>query len=308
MKTRFCLFTNDVETTSITNNSLNDETGMKVFKEGMPALLELYAKHKIRATFFFTGYIAKLIPDVVKMIVPYGHEVASHGLRHEPQYSFDNLSFDEQKVHLFESKKILEDITGNEIITFRAPAARVQKNTTLALAETGFSVDSSISSQRFDFFLSFGNLQKLRWLSAPRNPYFTAQNDIFKRGQGKILEIPISALVVPYIGTTLRIFPNSIKLVRSLLDLESSISGKPIVFLTHPNEFIQEKDNGGNTKRRAQNFFSYLFGDIIRRRLKLKNLGPGAISLLEKEIKYFNEKGYKFLTCKDYYSMKKNIV
>ena len=261
-----------------------------------------------RPPFFLTGYIAKLIPDIVKMIQPYGHEIASHGLTHEPRFAFDNLSLDNQKVHLLESKKILEDISGDEIITFRAPAARVQKNTALALAETGFSVDSSISSQRFDFFLSFGNLKKLKWMVAPRNSYFTSSNDIFKKGSGDILEIPISAFIIPYIGTTLRMFPSLIKYIRTILDFENSINEKPIVFLTHPNEFIDEEDNGIKIKRRTENFLSYVFGDMIRRKLKLKNLGPSAISLLEKEIKFFNKKGYKFLTCKEYYSIKKNNI
>ena len=42
------------------------------------------------------------------------------------------------------SKKILEDISGDEVITFRAPAARVQKNTAVALEKTGYKIDSSI--------------------------------------------------------------------------------------------------------------------------------------------------------------------
>ena len=45
--------TNDVETTSIVNGGLRDDTGVKVWKEGLPRLLELYAKYDVRATFFF---------------------------------------------------------------------------------------------------------------------------------------------------------------------------------------------------------------------------------------------------------------
>ena len=100
----FVLLTNDVETTSIWHNFLRDETGIKVYKEGMPAFLDLYDKYNIKST-FFTGHITRLIPDIVKMIQPYGHEIASHGLTHEPKYSFDNLSLDEQIRHLTESKK-----------------------------------------------------------------------------------------------------------------------------------------------------------------------------------------------------------
>ena len=33
---KYCLLTNDVETTSIWHNDLRDSTGYKVYKEGMP--------------------------------------------------------------------------------------------------------------------------------------------------------------------------------------------------------------------------------------------------------------------------------
>ena len=81
-KRKTCIFTNDVETTSILFNKLRDETGLKVLEEGMPLLLDLYSKYNIKTTFFFTGYIANKFPELVKMVVPYGHEVASHGYSH----------------------------------------------------------------------------------------------------------------------------------------------------------------------------------------------------------------------------------
>jgi peptidoglycan-N-acetylglucosamine deacetylase len=41
---KYCLLTNDVETTSIWHNSLPDDTGKKVLEEEMPILLDLYEK------------------------------------------------------------------------------------------------------------------------------------------------------------------------------------------------------------------------------------------------------------------------
>ena len=118
MKDKYSLFTNDVETTSIWLNTLRDETGLKVLKEGMPALLDLYAKYNIKTTFFFTGYIAKLIPEVVKMILPFRHEVGSHGMSHLKENGFDVMPLKKQITHLKDSKKILEDISGEEVVSF----------------------------------------------------------------------------------------------------------------------------------------------------------------------------------------------
>jgi len=68
------LLSNDVETTSIWFNDLRDDTGKKVLKEGMPRLLDLYAKHSVKSTFFYTGYMAKLYPEVVRMAINAPHQ------------------------------------------------------------------------------------------------------------------------------------------------------------------------------------------------------------------------------------------
>ncbi len=295
------LFTNDVETTSIWLNTLRDETGLKVLKEGMPALLELYAKYNIRTTFFFTGYIARLYPEVVKMILPFGHEVGSHGMSHLKENGFDVMPLNKQINHLNESKKILEDISGTEVISFRAPALRVNQDTAIALTETNYAIDSSVASQRFDMFLSFGGLNKIKWLFAPRKPYRTKKNNLFIRGDGNIFEIPISATFMPYVGTTMRIFPRITSLQRRLLNIESKLSGKPVVFLIHPNEVIDESDEPRIINRRAKNYLMFLFQDALRAQLKIKNLGEKCIRIYEKEIKYFYDNKYTFLTFKDYY-------
>ena len=107
---KYCLLTNDVETTSIWHNDLRDSTGFKVYKEGMPLLLNIYRKYNVKSTFYFTGHIAKLIPDIVKMVLKDGHEVGSHGLRHEKEFGFDVMSLDSQIEHLKESKKSFIDV------------------------------------------------------------------------------------------------------------------------------------------------------------------------------------------------------
>ena len=297
---KFCLLTNDVETTSIWHNSLRDETGIKVYKEGMPKLLDLYEKYNIKSTFFFTGYIAKLIPEVVKMVIPNGHEVGSHGMSHERIDGFDLMTIDNQILNLKTSKKILEDITGNEVVSFRAPALRVSKNTVIALEESEYLIDSSIASQRFDMFMSFGGLKKLNWLFAPRLPYRASKKSIFKKGYSNIVEVPLSASFIPYVGTTLRIFPWISKYQRKILSLESSLIGKPIVFDVHPNEFIDESMEKREKKKRASNLFLSFFQDYLRSKLKAKNLGDSGIKLYEREINSFQKQNFKFTTVKNY--------
>lgn len=298
------MITNDVETTSILNHKLRDKTGEYVMNQGMPRLLDLYDKYGVKATFFYTGHIAQLYPDVVRMAHERGHEVGSHGLTHEVSKAFDVLSPEEQLSHLKQSKQILEDIIGEEVVSFRAPAARVDKKFPLIMKEAGFKVDSSVSSQRLDMMFSFGALKKLHWLTAPRKAYFTQTDNIFRRGDSEVLEAPISAMGFPYIGTFMRIAPGVNRLTRRMLFWETVCNGRQFVFLTHPNEFIDEDRETNEIERRAGNYISYLLGDVLRHKLKVKNLGEKALPIYERELSFFKDKGFRFLTCKDLYDLK----
>ena len=297
---KYCLLTNDVETTSIWFNSLRDETGYKVLREGMPPLLDIYDKYNIKTTFFFTGYIAKMFPDIVKMIIPYGHEVGSHSLLHKKEAGHDVSDLKTQIYYLSESKKILEDISGQEVISFRAPALRVNQFTAKALIQTGYKIDSSIASQRFDMFMSFGSLKKLNWLTAPRLPYKTSIDSLFKKGNSPIVEVPLSATLFPYVGTTMRIFPIISNIQKRILSYESFLTGKPIVFDIHPNELIDESDLPRKIRNRSSNPFTYVLQDLVRSKLKVRNLGPIAGSLYESQISYFKKKCFKFSTIQTY--------
>ena len=305
-KNRICLITNDVETTSILNHKLRDKTGEYVLNQGMPRLLDLYDKYGVKATFFYTGHIAKLYPDVVKMAYNRGHEVGSHGLTHEVSKAFDVLSPEEQLSHLKQSKQILEDIIGEEVISFRAPAARVDKKFPLIMKEAGFKVDSSVSSQRLDMMFSFGALKKLNWLTAPRHAYFAQDENIFRKGESEVLEVPISAMGFPYIGTFMRIAPGLNRFTRQMLYWETLCNGRQFVFLTHPNEFIDEDQETKEIERRGSNYISYLLGDVIRHKLKVKNLGEKALPIYERELAFFQRKDFEFVTCKDFYKRKKS--
>lgn len=297
---KYCLLTNDVETTSIWLNTLRKETGLKVLREGMPILLDIYAKYNIKSTFFFTGYIAKLFPEVVKIILSHGHEVGSHSMSHLKKDGLDIANYTKQIELLRESKKILEDISGQEVISFRAPALRVKKDTAQALIETGYKIDSSIASQRFDMFFSFGSIKKLKWLFSPRIPYLTSNDNLFKKGKGPLIEIPLSATLFPYLGTTMRIFPRITNLQRHILSFENSINGKPIVFDIHPNEFIDESEEQRIITKRSNNPIHYFFQDFLRSHLKTKNLGNKALPLYLSQIEFFKKRDFKFTTLKKY--------
>lgn len=274
----------------------------------MPKLLDLYAKYGIKATFFYTGYIAKLYPEVVKMAANLGHEIGSHGKSHLKENGFDIMPYEKQVKHLEYSKKLLEDISGKLVISFRSPALRVSPNTATALLETGFRIDSSIASQRFDFFLSFGSKKKIKFLNAHRLPYRTNRNNIFIRGQSNLVEIPPSATIIPFAGTTMRIMPKITSYHQKILHLEAKLNRKPVVFIIHPNEIIDESYEPRIIKRRSDNVIAYVLSDLLRAKLKTKNLGENALPLYEQLILYYINKGYTFTTMQEYVSLNEGKI
>lgn len=295
-----CFLTNDVETTSIVNGGLRDDTGLLVWKEGLPALLDLYEEFGVKATFFYIAKFAQAHPDIVRMVQAKGHEIACHGLTHRHDKAFDSMPFEEQLDHLITAKAILEDISGEAVVSFRSPALRVNADTPRALAEAGFLFDSSVAPQRMDMFMSLGSKGKMQWFGAPRAPYKTSPDNLARKGESLITEIPVSSFGLPYIGTLLRISPALTAFTRYLLYLETRGTGKGINFLIHPNELIVENDLHLKTERRAGNYISYLLSDVLRRKMKQKNLGPEAVRLYRREIAFWAHKQYEFKRIKDY--------
>ena len=103
----YFLMTNDVEEHSIALNRLDDETAWRVYREGLPKLLELYSKYDVEGTFYFTGTFVEKIPEAIELVMDYGHEIGCHGYSHEVDRAFDVLSYEEQVKDLKKAKKAI---------------------------------------------------------------------------------------------------------------------------------------------------------------------------------------------------------
>ena len=286
-------FTNDVEHTSV-SGAVWDRIARQVDENALPRLLELYDKYEVKATFFVLGQLAELKPNIVKQIVEHCQEVGSHGYQHDYRRAFDVMTLDEQIADLRRSKDILEQIGGKEVVSFRAPALRINQDTPMALREVGFRFDSSVAPQRMDAFMSHG-VNKKQWLKAPRAIYETAIDNLARRGDSGILEVPVSSFGVPYIGTVMRVTPNVLTpLIRNILYWESKQKNTPITFLFHPSEAVPEKKQEYSPQHRAQSKVRYLFADVLRSKVKLRNLDYRALFLLERELKFWRERGAEF--------------
>ena len=185
-------------------------------------VLELLARHNTKATFFIVGWIADRFPQLVQTIHNQGHPIGCHSYWHRKVYDLTPETFreDTRKV-----KSILEDITGQPVLGYRAPSYSITAKSLWALdilVELGFTYDSSIFPICHDIY------------GMPGAPRFAYQHP------NGLLEYPISTArffgrSIPVSGGGyFRLFPYWFS--RYALRIINEKEGKPFIFYLHPWE------------------------------------------------------------------------
>jgi polysaccharide deacetylase family protein (PEP-CTERM system associated) len=194
--------------------------------ESVERVLALFARHEVRATFFILGEVAAAQPALIQKIAAEGHEVACHGDRHELVW---HQTAQEFRADINRAKGLLEDITGQAVIGYRAPnfsIGRAQGWAYDILLEEGFRYDSSVYPILHDRYGHPG---------APRFPY-----EIRRNGHGGLIEFPIGTarfwgVNLPFGGGGyFRLLP--LALIRYGIRRVNAHEGQPIMFYFHPWE------------------------------------------------------------------------
>jgi peptidoglycan/xylan/chitin deacetylase (PgdA/CDA1 family) len=83
-----------------------------------PHLLDVLARHNVRATFFIMGSFARQRPEIVRRTAAEGHLIANHTMDH-PRLALEP----QRNVHrqLADCSAVLEDLTGKPVRFFRPP-------------------------------------------------------------------------------------------------------------------------------------------------------------------------------------------
>ncbi len=190
--------------------------------------LQTLAEHNTKATFFILGEVAQKFPSLVKKIADAGHEIGVHGFLHKQLFK---LSKDEFRTEVTDCKKLLEDITSNQIVGHRAPAFSIMPDTKWALeilAEEGFKYDSSVYP-----------------ISGKRYGWPDFSKDICKLDLpdgNSIIEVPLSTITI--LGKTLpaagggyiRHFPYIV----TKLAIRRIQKTRPVIVYMHPYEVDTE--------------------------------------------------------------------
>lgn len=103
-------------------------------------VLRRLADYGVTATFFILGWVAKRCPALVDRIHRAGHEIAAHGMNHQPVHS---LSANEFRDDVTLCKNILEQRTGQAVHGYRAPDFSITEWAVDVLQDVGYTYDSS---------------------------------------------------------------------------------------------------------------------------------------------------------------------
>jgi polysaccharide deacetylase family protein (PEP-CTERM system associated) len=144
-------------------------------------LLQLLDQRGAKGTFFTLGWIAGKHPEMVRRIAQGGHEIASHGWWHRKVTGMSPAEFRED---VRSSKAILEDLSGERVLGYRAPSFSIVPGKEWAfdvLLEEGYAYDSSLFPIRRP---DYG------YPSCPGEAHFIS------RPAGTLLELPLATWTV----------------------------------------------------------------------------------------------------------------
>lgn len=249
-------------------------------------VLDLLEEFSVKGTFFILGWVADRCPDLVKRIAAEGHEVASHGYSHQ---RVPNQTRAEFRDDVRRSKAILEELTGREVIGYRAPSYSISRETFWAfdeLHEAGYRYDSSIFPIRHDFY---GIPEWPRFAGyAVKTPGGSWKAAAAVEGQAAALyEVPITTL--RFAGRNLpvagggyfRLFPYAF--TRWGLCRINKRENKPFVFYLHPWELDpdQPRMRGISAKSKFRHYLNLnKTGERFRQLLRDYDFVPISEALL----------------------------
>ncbi len=224
-------------------------------------ILSILDKTNQKATFFCVGQLAVEFPEVIKRIAKEGHEIGSHSNRHLWVNKMTREEF-------FEDTRIaiqeLEDLTGNKVKSFRAPAFSIGKDNDWAfevLVENGIENDCSVFPANRDF----GGF-----------PQFTSMTpSIVQKGEYQFKEFPIcpakiGGKVIPFSGG------GYFRLVPLMLQKQFVKNMDYVMFYFHIDDLLEEKSKFMSRKEYEEYF--KVEGNLKNRisRYIKSNIGKGS--------------------------------
>jgi peptidoglycan-N-acetylglucosamine deacetylase len=104
-------------------------------------LLALFAKYRLKTTWFTPGHTIETYPDCAQAVFAAGHEIAHHGWTHTVPAT---LSRDEEEAELIRGNAAIKKLTERNARGYRSPSWDITPHTIALLLKHGFVYDSSL--------------------------------------------------------------------------------------------------------------------------------------------------------------------
>jgi len=119
----------------------------------IPRILDLLDAHGVKATFFVVGMNAVNHPDVIQEIASRGHDLATHGWKHE---NIEGVGRDEEEYRLLQSRDAISDASGYHPVGNRTAGGELSPYTHAILVDNGWIYDSSLRGSDMPYRLENG--------------------------------------------------------------------------------------------------------------------------------------------------------
>jgi polysaccharide deacetylase family protein (PEP-CTERM system associated) len=188
------------------------------------AVLALFDRAGVKATFFTLGWVAERYPALIRRIVDAGHEIASHGWDHVRVFTMSPEAF---RADIRRASAAIEDACGVSPTGYRAPSFSIDKRTPWAhqvLAEEGYAFSSSVAPIAHDHY---------GWREAPRFAFKPVESS-------QLIELPVTTVEIAGRrmaaggGGFFRLLPYSFS--SWAIDRVNRAEERPAVFYFHPWE------------------------------------------------------------------------
>lgn len=154
------------------------------YKKGLPALLKILKKHKVKSTINLVAlaakkYISKKTKENLQV-----HELGCHGKYHDSRKWFIRPGRLKKRLH--DARNIIEEVMGRSITIFRSPRLQTPRRINESIEYADFQLDSSYIDTNRDCSIMFGGGVSFNYPYHPPIRFPTIR-------KAKFMEIPISA-------------------------------------------------------------------------------------------------------------------
>ncbi|MHB8975008.1 MAG: XrtA system polysaccharide deacetylase [Pirellulaceae bacterium] len=204
-------------------------------------ILELLDRHQTKATFFILGWTARNYPELVREIDAAGHELGSHSYWHQLVYELTPEQF---RADLTDSRKAIEDAAGRRVVIYRAPSFSITHRSLWALeilAEEGFQIDSSIYPIHHDRYGMPNAETRIHQITTGSGPIWEFPPAVVRFGG---LNLPVSG------GGYFRLYPLALT-VQGLRRINRR-HDRPFVFYVHPWELDPDQPRIAGPSRKSR--------------------------------------------------------